>query len=159
DARNRGIAILSIVSSCLPKIRSIGSVGTQGAIVGIAGVGGDDFEGLLGETRRALEGLRSGGRTSSQDASAEPVHGAGTAAEGRATARAAAGGRLEELTVDPRLMRGGSEELCAQIVVAVNAAMDDLRTQTAQAAPEVMDPAALAGVLEELQVESARQMR
>ena len=41
---------------------------------------------------------------------------------------------------------------------AVNAAMDDLRSQTAQAAPAAMDPTALAGMLENLQAESVRQM-
>ena len=55
-------------------------------------------------------------------------------------------------------MRLGSEELCAQIMVAVNAAMDDLRAQTSEAAPAAMDPAALAGMLEDLQAESVRQM-
>ena len=127
-------------------------------VVGITGFGGDDFEGLLGETRRALEGLRTG-TGSSADASAEPVHGEGTAADEKVTARVVAGGRLERLSVDPRMMRLGSEELCEQIMVAVNAAMDDLRTRTAQAGPAAVDPAALAGVLEGLQVEAAQQMK
>lgn len=132
--------------------------------MGVGDFGGADFERLLGETRRALGALRSGadgaGDTASgaHAADAEPVRGSGSAADGKVTARVAAGGHLDELTVDPRLMRAGSEELCAQIVIAVNAAMDDLRTQTAKAAPATMDPAALAGMLEELQTESVRQM-
>jgi DNA-binding protein YbaB len=134
--------------------------------VGVGDFGGADFERLLGETRRALGALGAGGRARGDDADgkadgkadADPVTGAGSAADGKITAKVAAGGHLEELTVDPRLLRSGAEELCAQIKTAVNAAMDDLRTHTAQASPATMDPAALAGMLEELQTESVRQM-
>jgi DNA-binding protein YbaB len=133
--------------------------------VGVGDFGGTDFERLLGETRRALGALGSGARAPGDGgadvgagADAEPVSGEGTAADGKVTAKVAAGGHLEELTVDPRLLRSGSEELCAQIKIAVNAAMDDLRARTALAGPATMDPAALAGILEELQTESVRQM-
>jgi DNA-binding protein YbaB len=132
--------------------------------VGVGDFGGTDFERLLGETRRALGALGSGARTRDGDAAgtadgaAERVTGEGSAADGKIIAKVAAGGHLEELTVDPRLLRSGSAELCAQIKIAVNAAMDDLRAHTAQARPATMDPAALAGMLEELQTESARQM-
>jgi DNA-binding protein YbaB len=131
--------------------------------VSVGDFGGTDFERLLGETRRALGALGSGARTrgdapGAADADAEPVTGEGSAADGKITAKFAAGGHLEELTVDPRLLRSGSEELCAQIKSAVNAAMDDLRVHTAQAGPATMDPAALAGMIEELQTESVRQM-
>jgi hypothetical protein len=124
---------------------------------------GTDFERLLGETRRALGALGSGGRAGGEaagpsDADAERVTGEGSAAHGKITAKVAAGGHLEELIVDPRLLRSGSEELCAQIKIAVNAAMDDLRGHTAQAGPAPIDPAALAGMIEELQTESVRQM-
>jgi hypothetical protein len=80
------------------------------------------------------------------------------AAEGRISASVVSGGRVEGLRVDPRLMRLGSEELCAQIVVAINAALDDLRAQTSRVDAGGMDPAALAGMLESLQADSARQM-
>ena len=138
--------------------------------MGAGDFGGTDFERLLGETRRALGALGSGARARGEGSAAdaapggaaggdgERVHGAGSAADGKITAKVAAGGRLEELTVDPRLLRSGSDELCAQIKIAVNAAMDDLRTHAAQASPATMDPAALAGMLEELQTESVRQM-
>jgi DNA-binding protein YbaB len=143
--------------------------------VSISDFGGADVERLLGETRRALGALRSANGTASPDgtaapdgphgglgpteaAPAEPVRGAGSAADGKITAKVAAGGHLDELTVDPRLLRSGADELCAQIMVAVNAAVDDLRAQTAQAAPATMDPAELAGIIEDLQAESVRQM-
>lgn len=141
--------------------------------MGVGDFGGTDFERLLGETRRALGALGSGARPRGEagegalpgtgpsggpDAAAEPVSGEGSAADGKITAKVAAGGHLDELTVDPRLLRSGSAELCAQIKIAVNAAMDDLRAHTVQAGPATMDPAALAGMLEELQTESVRQM-
>lgn len=121
--------------------------------------GGDDLGRLLEDTRRALGALRTPGSSAGAAREpAEPVRGEGTAAEGKVSAKVVAGGHVEELHVDPRLMRLGSAELCAQIVIAVNAAMDDLRSKAAEAAPAVMDPAALAGVLENLQAESVRQM-
>ena len=134
--------------------------------MGVGDFGGADFERLLGETRRALGALRSGdgdgggiGADATAGAATEPpLRGEGSAADGKITARVTAGGHLEELTVDPRLLRAGSEELCAQIVTAVNAAMDDLRAHTAQAGQAPMDPTALARMLEDLQTESVRQM-
>lgn len=122
----------------------------------MADLGGDEFGRLLEDTRRALGALRTGSGAGSADA--EPVQGEGLAADGRVTARVASGGHLEALTVDPRLLRSGSEEVCAQIMVAVNAAMDDLKARTAEAGPGVADPAALAETLESLQTESVRQM-
>lgn len=126
----------------------------------VADFGGTDLERLLGETRRALGALSSAdGGSSAEGEDAEPIHGEGSAADGKITAKVVAGGHLDELKIlEPRLLRSGSEELCEQIMVAVNAAMDDLRAQTAQASPAVMDPAALAGMLEELQTESVQQM-
>lgn len=118
----------------------------------------DGFERLIEDTRRALDAMRAGDGSATAKEPAEPVRGEGSAADGKVTARVVSGGHLEALTVDPRLMRSGSEELCAQIMVAVNAAMDDLRSRTAAASPVAMDPEALAGVLENLQVESAQQL-
>lgn len=128
--------------------------------MGEISLGSGDFERLLGDTRRALGALRSGNGDASRtaDSGAEPVTGNGSAADGKITAKVVAGGRLEELTVDPRLMRQGSEEMCAQIMVAVNAALDELRANTAQAAPAAMDPAALADMMADLQTESVQQM-
>ncbi|HEU5158265.1 MAG TPA: YbaB/EbfC family nucleoid-associated protein [Streptosporangiaceae bacterium] len=128
--------------------------------MGAGDFGGADFERLLGEARRALGALSSGepAEPAAAGANAEPVTGEGSAADGKVTAKVVAGGHLEELTVDPRLLRSGSEELCAQIKIAVNAAIDDLRVHTTEAAPATMDPAALAGMLQELQSESIRQM-
>jgi hypothetical protein len=124
------------------------------------GINGDDFGRVLEDARQALTAFRPDVSSAgpAPGAPAEPLRGEGTAADGKISVQVISGGHVEELTVDPRLMRLGSQELCAQIVVAVNAAMDDLRSQTAQAGPSVMDPAALAEALEGLQTESVRQM-
>jgi hypothetical protein len=133
--------------------------------VSVTDFDGAGFERLLADTRRALGALRAGGEQAEQGdrpagAPAEPVRGEGSAADGKISAAVVAGGRLDELTVDPRLLRGGAEELCTQIKVAVNAAMDDLRARTAQAGSgaAAMDPAELAAMVTDLQTESVRQM-
>lgn len=123
----------------------------------MADLGGDELGRLLEDTRRALGALRSGDSRGDSEL-AEPVRGEGSAADGKITASVVSGGRVEKLAVNPRLMRLGAEELCAQIVVAVNAAMDDLRSKAVEASPSVGDPAALAGMLENLQAESVQQM-
>jgi DNA-binding protein YbaB len=138
--------------------RALGALGSGARTGGEAG--GDAGPGA-GPGRGTGPGAGPGlgaGPGAGAGADAEPVSGEGSAADGKITAKVAAGGHLEELTVDPRLLRSGSEDLCAQIKIAVNAAMDDLRARTAQAGPATMDPAALAGMLEELQTESVRQM-
>ncbi|HEX6467598.1 MAG TPA: hypothetical protein VF069_00775 [Streptosporangiaceae bacterium] len=157
--------------------------------MGVTEFEGAGFERLLADTRRALGALSSAGAQSgpgdhasdhasdhagdrSRDhagdrpgddragAPAEPLRGEGSAADGKITATVAAGGRLDELIVDPRLLRAGADELCAQIKIAVNAAVDDLRANTARAGAgaAVMDPAELAAMVTDLQTESVRQM-
>jgi DNA-binding protein YbaB len=117
------------------------------------GVG--DIDRLLQDTRRALSEL--GAPQAGQDANAE-MRGTGTAADDQVRASVAIGGRLETLSVNPRLMRLGSEALCEQIVVAVNAAMDDLLTKVAESAREQPSPADLGQQLEEIRTESVRRM-
>ncbi len=127
--------------------------------MGSGDLDGGGFERLLDDTRRALRSLRSAGAGGStpRGEPAEPLRGEGAAAEGRISVSAVSGGRVEGLSVDPRLLRLGSEELCAHIVVAVNVALEDLRAQTSQVDAGGLDPAVLAGTLEGLQADSARQ--
>lgn len=118
------------------------------------GVG--EFERLLEDTRRVLEQIRSGDGEVPDE---EEVHGEGEAADGQVRAVVVTGGRLKSLSVDPRAMRMGSAALCEQIVVAVNAALDDLRGKAAgQPVTSAADPAALAERIRDLQNESVRQM-
>jgi hypothetical protein len=80
------------------------------------------LDGLLAETRRVFECVRSG-----RDGDAEPLSGEGMALDGQVRAVAVAPGRIETLELDPRVMRGGSEAVCEAVVEAVNAALYDLR--------------------------------
>lgn len=121
-------------------------------------------ERLLTDARRALDVMRAGGDAA--DRAADPavdrvaeVRGEGSAADGQVQAVAVTGGRLESVRVDPRAMRMGSEALSEQVVLAVNAALDDLRGKVSeQPMPGAVDPAALAAQMRELQDESVRQM-
>ncbi|MBY8875053.1 YbaB/EbfC family nucleoid-associated protein [Micromonospora sp. PLK6-60] len=51
----------------------------------------------------------------------------GESADGQVRAEFGSDGRLAALSLDPRLMRLGSEEVCDRVVEAVNAAIDALR--------------------------------
>ena len=121
------------------------------------GSGARSIDQLLEDTRRVLAEMRPGAGTPPDPGE---LRGEGEAADGQVRAVAGAGGRLESLTVNPRALRLGSEALCEQIVVAVNAALDDLRDRVeGQAvAAGAADPAALAEQLRNLHTESARQM-
>ncbi len=55
---------------------------------------------------------------------ADPGPTEGSAADGLITAEASAEGRLCRVSADPRLLRLPLEEICAQLVLAVNAALD-----------------------------------
>lgn len=120
-------------------------------------IGGAGFDQLFEQTKQALEAARAGRPESTGDA--EPVTGEGTAADGQVKVTAAAGGKIEQIVVSPRLLRDGIEAVCEHIVVAVNAALADLRTKSAgDQALGAADPAALAGQLRDLQDESMRKM-
>jgi DNA-binding protein YbaB len=120
-------------------------------------IGGAGFDQLFEQTRQALEAVRAGRPDSADDG--EPVTGEGTAADGQVTVTAAKGGKIERIVVSPRLLRDGIEAVCEHIVVAVNAALADLRVKSAgDQALGAADPAALAGQLREVQDESLRKM-
>ncbi len=82
--------------------------------------------------------------------------GTGEAAEGRIRVRAVLPGRIENLEVDPSLLRAGVEELAREIESAVNAALADLQDQ-ALAAARPADLGALAGQLKDIQFDAERQ--
>ncbi len=115
--------------------------------------GSEGMERLLAETRRALRAVR---REPAADGD-EPASGTGNACDGRIHVVVQAPGKVTALDLDPRIMRLPSQELSSEIMVAVNAALDDLR-RTAVDATVPADPAVLGNQLEELQQESIRQM-
>lgn len=120
-------------------------------------LGGLGVDSLLEDTRRALEQMRPAAGAAAEQAT--EGRGTGEAAEGQVRATAMVGGRLESLQVDPRAMRLGSQALGEQIVIAVNAALDDLREQVGDTpVPGAADPAALAEQMRDLQQRSAHQM-
>jgi hypothetical protein len=86
------------------------------------------------------------------------IRGEGTAADGRIRATVIAGGRLESLIADPRVMRMGSADLCQEIVLAVNAAVDERQTKTGEHSGAAINVVDLSEKLQELQDTLLRQM-
>jgi DNA-binding protein YbaB len=121
----------------------------------MAGV--NEFERMLTETRQLLEQVRSGQAMPPGDAAEAPAEGRGEAADGRIRVVAGVGGEVTSIELDPRVMRMASEELAAELAVAVNAALRDLRART-QATDVAIDPAALQERLREAQDQGLRQM-
>lgn len=118
----------------------------------------ESLDQMLSQARAALESMRRGEQTDSSH-DAEPVEGHGEAADGRIKVTAVTGGRVSAIEIDPRAMRMGSQEMAEQMLVAVNAALDDLRARTtASTAAEVPDLAALGRLAEDIQNQGLRQM-
>ncbi|WP_188189685.1 YbaB/EbfC family nucleoid-associated protein [Nonomuraea sp. SYSU D8015] len=125
------------------------------------GLGAEGLDRIIERAQQALASAQAAGGGSAGGTSRDQstaLQGEGTAANGRVRATVAPGGRLSSLTVDPRLMRAGSEEMCAEIVKAVNAAVDDLRAKAVQQAGASPDAEELSATLLTLQQESVRQM-
>lgn len=119
-----------------------------------------DFDRLMEQTRAALRELRNGNLPDT-DEETEEIVGEGEAADGRIRASAIVGGTLKSVELDPRAMRLPSDELGEQIVAAVNAALEDLKTKVAESAGSALegfDPEALAEQMLDLQDQSVRQM-
>lgn len=105
------------------------------------------------ETHTAIEALRAKKPSPEETA----VRGEGKASDERVRA-SAHGGRVESLTLDPRVLRLSPEELGGLVAEAVNAALDDQRGRSTASAGPVPDLAALAETLRDVQNESLRQM-
>jgi len=121
-------------------------------VVGRSELNGEGLDKVLADTRRALQAVRSAPTTDG-----EPIQGAGSASDGRVRVVTQAPGHVTALELDPRLMRLSSEDLAAEIVIAVNAAFDDLRTKAVEAVMPA-DLGAMSSQLEDLQNESVRQL-
>ena len=116
-----------------------------------------DYDQLLAQTREALQQARSA--PSVDDAEpAPPPRAVGVCAGGEVEATMV-GQHLERVTIDPRALRLGTEALGEYIVDAVNAALDDMRSQAAASSDALtVDPAELARSLDDLQSQSIRSM-
>jgi DNA-binding protein YbaB len=86
----------------------------------------------------------------------EPPIGTGEAADGRVRVRAALPGRVENLELEPSLLRLSSEELAQEIESAVNAALADLQGR-AMATAGPADLGALTDQLKNIQFNAERQ--
>lgn len=92
------------------------------------------------------------------DDPAQRLQGIGQAADGRVVATVGVGGTLASIELDPRALRGGTELLGQQLAEAINAALDDLRTNAAQEAGGVdVDPLTVADDLTRVQDELAER--
>lgn len=105
------------------------------------------------ETQSAIESLRAK-KPSPEEMTAR---GEGQASDERVRA-SAHGGRVESITLDPRVLRLPPEELGSLVAEAVNAALDDQRGRSTAAIGAVPDLAALAETLHDVQNQSLRQM-
>lgn len=120
-------------------------------------LGVDGLDRLLADTGRALQAIRSGAPAGGDGT---PAEGTGTAADGQVRAVVRAPGTVTGLDVDPRLLRRPAEEVSAEIIVAVNAALADLRSRAAEATAAAggADLRALQEQLTAVHGESIRQM-
>jgi DNA-binding protein YbaB len=116
-----------------------------------------NFANLL-ESARKLVGAVS---TPSADAGAESapaeLRGTGTSPNGLVTAVTTVGGKVESVTVDPRALRLDSHTLGEQVAAAVNAALDDLRSQVSSEVGSI-DTGALSEQLRRIQETSVPQL-
>ena len=74
----------------------------------------------------------------------------GTAADGLITAEAGAEGRVRSVTIDPKMLRRPVEDVCRDVVAAVNAALD--------ARPGRVDTGPLLEELRAVQEQSVQEM-
>ena len=111
---------------------------------------------LLTRTQQALSAMRSQAAEPADEEADGLLRAEGTAADGLVVAIVVQGGRLASLTVDPRVLRQGTEVVCGHVVTAVNAALCELEARVSASARADVD--ALAARLGGLQEQSVRQM-
>jgi hypothetical protein len=105
---------------------------------------------------------RDGGRDAGSARTDRPepgdeLVGVGVSPAGLVRARAATGGLLTSLELDPQGLRLPSEDLAGEVLEAVNAALTDLRNQTAEQI-STADVGGLDQQLREVQDQGVRQM-
>ncbi|GAA2427035.1 hypothetical protein GCM10010191_44710 [Actinomadura vinacea] len=121
-----------VCSLGVPAAVCRGAGETKGGTTGLTEFSEADLDRVLGEARATLESIRAR-RPEAAAGGTEAPAGAGTAADGRIKVTAAPTGRLTEVELDPEAMRLSSDEFGRQLVLAVNAALDDARARSAAA--------------------------
>ncbi|WP_127500387.1 YbaB/EbfC family nucleoid-associated protein [Actinoplanes solisilvae] len=96
------------------------------------------------------------GRVHRPSGDQESPIGTGEAADGRIRVRAALPGRIENLEIEPSVLRLSGEELAREIESAVNAALADLQRRAVAAAGPA-DLGALTEQLKDVQFNAERQ--
>lgn len=109
----------------------------------------DDFGQMMRDALRALEPQQS---SPDENPDVSELVGEGTGLDGMIRVTAQPGGRLDSVEINSRAMRADSQTLAEQLMIAANAALQEvqekIRARTAAAAPDV---ATLAGHLREIQ--------
>jgi hypothetical protein len=111
------------------------------------------LDGTLADVVAALG--RAQAPSADQDAQGPPI-GAGEAADGRVLVRAVLPGRIENLELEPSVLRLSGEQLARQIESAVNAALADLQSRALTAAGPA-DLGALTDQLKDIQLNAECQ--
>lgn len=115
-----------------------------------------DPSGLDGTLADVVAALGRAQAPSGDQDEQEPPIGTGEAAGGRVRVRAVLPGRIENLELEPSVLRLSGEELAREIESAVNAALADLQSR-ALAAAGPADLGALTDQLKDIQFNAERQ--
>nr|WP_221380308.1 YbaB/EbfC family nucleoid-associated protein [Actinoplanes polyasparticus] len=115
-----------------------------------------DPSGLGGTLADVVAALGRAQEPSGDQDEQEPPVGTGEAAEGRVRVRAALPGRIENLELEPSMLRLSAEELAREIESAVNAALADLQGR-AVATAGTADLGVLTDQLKDIQFNAERQ--
>ena len=115
-----------------------------------------DSSGLRGTLAQVVAVLGRAQTASGDRDEQEPPIGTGEAADGRVRVRAVLPGRIEQLELEPSLLRSSGEQLARDIEMAVNAALADLQGRAVAAAGPA-DLGALTDQLKGVQADAERQ--
>jgi DNA-binding protein YbaB len=118
----------------------------------------DNFADLLESARKLVGAVGAPPPDAGAEDETAELRGTGTSPNGLVTAVSTVGGKVESVTVDPRAMRLDSHTLGEQVAAAVNAALEDLGGQAAEARVGGIDTVALSDQLRKVQETSVRQM-
>jgi hypothetical protein len=115
-----------------------------------------DPSGLDGTLADVVAALGRAQAPSGDQGEQESPMGTGEAADGRVRVRAVLPGRIENLVLEPSVLRLRGEELAGEIEAAVNTALADLQGRTVAAAG-ASDLGVLTDQLKDIQFDAERQ--
>jgi DNA-binding protein YbaB len=151
EVANEGLARMALIGQGLTE--AIARISRQAHVSGDPGDHG--LEHLLTQARRTAQ-LAADPAAPNEGA---PVRGMGADAGGLVNVEAGRGERVEAVALDPRVMRAGSYELGERVVVAVNAALEDVRSKMLEQAGAAAGRTDLAERVQAVQDLSLQHMR